>query len=108
VTTNAESLFAATLPCRDEDPELFFPVSGPGTEQHAAAVDAARAVCADCPAQAKCLAYVLAIESPCSPHGIWAGTTPEQRSTLRRARRRAAQRAYGRVVDEYEMAGSVA
>lgn len=125
--TNADGLFAAALPCRDEDPELFFPISGPGTERYEAAVEEACAVCASCPARAECLAYVLKIESPTSPHGIWGGTTPEQRSTLRRKLRRAAEQAAlpplpiaalgagapdhlvtGRVVDEYETAGSVA
>ncbi len=41
--------------CRDEDPELFFPVgtSGPALAQ----VDAAKGVCASCPVTAECLAF---------------------------------------------------
>ena len=44
--------------CRDEDPELFFPVgnSGPALAQ----VAAAKKVCNRCPVTSQCLAWALA------------------------------------------------
>lgn len=60
--------------CRDQDPELFFPVSevGPGSEQ----VQRAKAVCARCPAQRECLEYAIEIGLA---HGVFGGATPHER-----------------------------
>jgi WhiB family transcriptional regulator, redox-sensing transcriptional regulator len=72
--------------CRDEDPELFFPVSemGPGARQ----VAQAKAVCARCPVRSECLTYAL---DNGLDHGIFGGTTEGERRTLfRRARTDAA------------------
>ena len=68
--------------CRDEDPELFFPVSevGPGARQAAEA----KAVCARCPVRSRCLDY--AIDNGLD-HGVFGGTTERERSDLVRARR---------------------
>jgi len=68
--------------CRDEDPELFFPISakGPGLAQAAEA----KAVCARCPVRDACLAYALATDQDA---GIWGGLTEEERRGLRRRRR---------------------
>jgi WhiB family transcriptional regulator, redox-sensing transcriptional regulator len=68
--------------CRDEDPELFFPVSemGPSARQ----VDQAKAVCARCPVRARCLTYAL--ENGLD-HGIYGGTTETERRLLRRRER---------------------
>ena len=65
--------------CRDEDPELFFPVSemGPGARQ----IDHAKAVCAACPVRAHCLDYAL---DNALDHGIFGGTTEAERRSLRR------------------------
>ncbi|OXM73455.1 MULTISPECIES: WhiB family transcriptional regulator [Amycolatopsis] len=70
--------------CRDEDPELFFPVSemGPGARQ----VARAKAVCASCPVRAECLAYAL---DTGLDNGIFGGTTEGERRSLIRSRRRA-------------------
>ncbi|AIJ25199.1 MULTISPECIES: WhiB family transcriptional regulator [Amycolatopsis] len=70
--------------CRDEDPELFFPVSemGPGARQ----VARAKAVCASCPVRAECLAYAL---DSGLDNGIFGGTTEQERRSLIRSRRRA-------------------
>ncbi|NIH79293.1 WhiB family transcriptional regulator [Amycolatopsis viridis] len=70
--------------CRDEDPELFFPVSemGPGARQ----VARAKAVCASCPVRAECLAYAL---DAGLDNGIFGGTTEQERRSLVRSRRRA-------------------
>jgi WhiB family transcriptional regulator, redox-sensing transcriptional regulator len=68
--------------CRDEDPELFFPVSeiGPGARQ----TERAKAVCARCPVRAQCLEYAL---DSGLDHGIFGGTTDAERRRLRRRTR---------------------
>ncbi|PXY25939.1 transcription factor WhiB [Prauserella sp. PE36] len=72
--------------CRDEDPELFFPVSdmGPGAQQTAQA----KAICARCPVRAECLRYAL--ESGLD-YGIFGGTTERERRALVRRNRAAGQ-----------------
>jgi WhiB family transcriptional regulator, redox-sensing transcriptional regulator len=68
--------------CRDEDPELFFPVSdtGPGARQ----AEQAKAVCARCPVRELCLDYAL---DSGLDHGIFGGTTETERRELRRRTR---------------------
>ena len=70
--------------CRDEDPELFFPISevGPGARQTAQA----KAVCARCPVRTQCLEYAL--DNGLS-HGIFGGMTESDRRTLARRTRAA-------------------
>ena len=67
--------------CRDQDPELFFPLTemGPGARD----VERAKAVCAGCPVRAECLRYAL---DNGLDHGIFGGTTETERRALRRAR----------------------
>lgn len=55
------------------NPNLFFPDS---KEQEAKCLPIARTICAGCPERKECLDYALKEQIP---HGIWAGTTPEQR-----------------------------
>lgn len=64
--------------CRDEDPELFFPVTdtGPGARQ----VAQAKAVCARCPVRAQCLEYAL---DNGLTHGIFGGLTEQERRRVR-------------------------
>jgi WhiB family redox-sensing transcriptional regulator len=71
--------------CRDQDPELFFPVSdiGPGARQ----AERAKAVCARCPVRAQCLEYAL---DNGLDHGIYGGTSESERRMLRRTVRKAA------------------
>ncbi|NIJ13789.1 WhiB family redox-sensing transcriptional regulator [Saccharomonospora amisosensis] len=71
--------------CRDEDPELFFPVSdvGPGAVQ----TERAKAVCASCPVRARCLEYAL--ENGLD-YGIFGGMTERERRELTREHRRRA------------------
>ncbi|SDJ95409.1 WhiB family transcriptional regulator, redox-sensing transcriptional regulator [Actinopolyspora mzabensis] len=80
--------------CRDEDPELFFPVSevGPGAQQ----VQQAKKICAQCPVSSECLAYA---QRTGLDFGIFGGMTPEER---REAGRRA--RGAARGVDSRESA----
>jgi WhiB family redox-sensing transcriptional regulator len=67
--------------CRDEDPELFFPIAsaGPGSAQ----VAAAKAVCARCTVREACLRFALRANQD---HGVWGGTSEEERRMLRHAR----------------------
>jgi WhiB family redox-sensing transcriptional regulator len=73
--------------CRDEDPELFFPVSDIGLGARQA--DQAKAVCDRCPVRAQCLEYAL---DNGLDYGIFGGTTEAERRELRR-KERAAPRA---------------
>ena len=74
--------------CRDTDPDLFFPIgsTGPALDQ----IDAAKEVCAICPAREPCLEFALATNQE---SGVWGGTSEDERRKLRRswlaARRRA-------------------
>lgn len=65
--------------CRDEDPELFFPISevGLGAKQ----VNRAKAVCARCPVASECLADAL---DHGLDFGIFGGMTPRERRSLTR------------------------
>ncbi len=60
--------------CRGLDVALFHPDRGDyrGEQQ-------ARAVCAHCPVQARCLAHALTHHEP---HGIWGGTSARERRGL--------------------------
>jgi WhiB family redox-sensing transcriptional regulator len=66
---------------RADDPELFFPH---GTDMLALRqVQRAKAFCARCPVRDECLSYALASQQR---HGIWGGTTAEERRDLDRIR----------------------
>jgi WhiB family transcriptional regulator, redox-sensing transcriptional regulator len=73
--------------CRETDPELFFPIALEGSAVEEIA--AARAICGRCEVRRQCLAYALRT----MPHGIWGGTTREERIALRAAVRPGAPRA---------------
>lgn len=64
--------------CRDEDPELFFPIgnSGPAVAQ----TEEAKAVCRRCPVIEECLAYALETGEN---FGVWGGLGEEERRELR-------------------------
>lgn len=65
--------------CRDEDPELFFPIgtTGPAERQS----ELAKRVCRRCPVVDPCLQFALRTGQN---YGVWGGTTPEERRALRR------------------------
>ena len=65
--------------CRDEDPELFFPIgtAGPAAVQ----VEEAKVVCRRCPVTTDCLTW--AIESG-QDAGVWGGTSEDERRALAR------------------------
>ena len=67
--------------CLSKDPDLFFPVAtGEAGAKQAAA---AQRVCGTCRVWRECLEYAL---SSGQTHGIWGGTTPEERIQARRRR----------------------
>ncbi|MEU5286321.1 WhiB family transcriptional regulator [Streptomyces sp. CA-278952] len=77
--------------CRDEDPDLFFPIgsTGPAVVQ----AKEAKAVCRSCPVQAACLEWALENKQE---SGIWGGLSEDERRALkRRSRRRAEARGRG-------------
>lgn len=61
--------------CPQTDPEIFFPEKGSSSRQ-------ALKVCASCPVKLDCL--TTALHSPYGAIGIWGGTTPDERKSLRR------------------------
>ena len=65
--------------CLSADPDLFFPISvaGPGSAQ----VAEAKSVCRGCPVHRQCLDFALRNSRV---HGIWGGTTEEDRVRMRR------------------------
>jgi WhiB family redox-sensing transcriptional regulator len=69
--------------CKDEDPELFFPVgnTGPAASQ----IEAAKDVCTRCPVRLSCLEWAV---QTAQDSGVWGGLTEEERRALRRARAR--------------------
>jgi WhiB family transcriptional regulator, redox-sensing transcriptional regulator len=68
--------------CRQADPELFFPTERSGGYTHQ--VTHAREICAGCQVRQPCLATALhGPQAHNDQHGIFAGTTAKQRSTLR-------------------------
>jgi WhiB family redox-sensing transcriptional regulator len=72
--------------CRDEDPELFFPIGSAGLA--ATQVEQAKEVCMLCQVREECLEWAMATEQEA---GVWGGLAEDERRALRRARRRAAQ-----------------
>jgi WhiB family transcriptional regulator, redox-sensing transcriptional regulator len=69
--------------CKDEDPELFFPIGTTGPA--AAQIDAAKAICMKCEVRVHCLEWALATGQDA---GVWGGLSEEERRALRRVRRR--------------------
>ncbi|MGA4867258.1 WhiB family transcriptional regulator [Streptomyces lavendulocolor] len=93
---NANYVPAADLPvntnwrersaCREEDPELFFPIgnTGPALLQ----VEEAKAVCRRCPVMEICLRWAL---EHGEDGGVWGGLSEDERRAMKR--RAARQRA---------------
>ncbi|MEU8682773.1 WhiB family transcriptional regulator [Streptomyces sp. NPDC048611] len=72
--------------CREEDPELFFPVgnTGPALLQ----IEEAKTVCRRCPVMGQCLQWALESRQDT---GVWGGMSEDERRAMRRraARHRA-------------------
>ncbi len=69
--------------CKDEDPELFFPIGTTGPA--AAQTEAAKAICMQCDVRTECLEWSLATGQEA---GVWGGLSEDERRALKRARRR--------------------
>ncbi len=76
--------------CREADPELFFPVTahGPGARE----IARAKAVCSACRVRRQCLQYALATRQM---HGVWGGTSEDERLPQVRRERDRDQRDHG-------------
>ncbi len=68
-----------TALCRDEDPELFFPIgtTGPAAYQ----VEQAKVVCNRCSVVDACLSWALETGQEA---GVWGGTSEDERRLLKR------------------------
>ena len=68
--------------CREEDPELFFPIgtTGPAATQ----VADAKAVCRRCPSVDHCLTWALDTGQDA---GVWGATSEDERRILKRRQR---------------------
>ena len=75
--------------CRDEDPELFFPIgnTGPALLQ----IEEAKSVCRRCPVRDECLQFALETGQDA---GVWGGLSEDERRALKRRNARARARAY--------------
>ncbi len=64
--------------CRDEDPELFFPIgdTGPALVQ----IEDAKAICRVCPVVSACLEWALETDQDA---GVWGGLSEPERRRLR-------------------------
>jgi len=65
--------------CRDEDPELFFPIgnTGPALVQ----IDEAKDVCQRCTVTEDCLTWALETGQD---SGVWGGLSEDERRALKR------------------------
>ncbi len=65
--------------CRDEDPELFFPIGniGPALLQ----IEEAKRICQSCQVRESCLQWAL---ETCQESGVWGGMSEDERRLLRR------------------------
>jgi WhiB family transcriptional regulator, redox-sensing transcriptional regulator len=73
--------------CRDMDPDLFFPISP--TRLAADQIGKAKSICASCQVREECLQFALRTKDT---HGIWGGTTPDERRRELRRRAKTARR----------------
>ena len=80
MTTHATDWRAAGA-CRSADPELFFPIAT-GVAVTATQVMKAQRICAGCGVRQQCLDFAM---QNGEVHGVWGGTTPEERVRARRA-----------------------
>ncbi|WP_328903957.1 WhiB family transcriptional regulator [Streptomyces sp. NBC_00441] len=73
--------------CRDEDPDLFFPIgsTGPALVQ----AEEAKAVCRRCPVQEECLRWALENNQDA---GVWGGLGENERRALKRRTRQRSHR----------------
>lgn len=73
--------------CRHANPDLFFPVATT-VRGRAELAAKAKAICDGCPVRPECLEFAQSNELN---YGIWGGTTPEDRTRIRRREQRQAR-----------------
>jgi WhiB family transcriptional regulator, redox-sensing transcriptional regulator len=84
--TGSAANWRSSAACLSADPDLFFPISSTGPAERQ--ITRAKVICAGCPVRIQCLDFALTHDQT---HGIWGGTTAEDRQRdRRRTRRRAA------------------
>lgn len=71
--------------CRDEDPDLFFPVGKTGL-QVLRQIEEAKAACRRCDVREECLAWAI---TSGQEHGVWGGTSEDERRSIGRRAARA-------------------
>ncbi len=96
MTTDYVTDWRAAGACLSADPELFFPIAAGAPAQKQ--VSRALRVCAHCAVRQQCYDFAMRTGEA---HGIWGGTTPEERTRARRekARLRAQARARERALE---------
>ena len=72
----------ADAACLGQGPATFFPKRGPGTATDLA-VDEAKAICYGCPTREECFRYAMRHNIK---HGVWGGTSVNERRAIRRRR----------------------
>jgi WhiB family transcriptional regulator, redox-sensing transcriptional regulator len=75
--------------CRDQDPELFFPIGTTDRALHQ--LQRAKAVCQACPVQEPCLEWVLRAEPLGQESGVCGGFGESERRSLKRRAARSPQ-----------------
>jgi WhiB family transcriptional regulator, redox-sensing transcriptional regulator len=81
--------------CVSADPDLFFPFATGAVAARQA--NQARRICAGCAVRAQCLQFAMDVPEA---HGIWGGSTPEERMRERRRDREKNRRRVQRVASE--------
>lgn len=76
VDTDEDWMLDAACRPSSVNPKIFFPGNGPGLE-------AAQAICKDCPVKERCLEYALANRID---HGVWGGESERSRRRILKAR----------------------
>lgn len=77
IMTYADEDWRSQSACLTADPELFFPLSsvGPSLEQ----LSEAKMICGKCPVREECLEFALSTHQV---HGVWGGTSEDERRKL--------------------------
>ncbi|MER5200509.1 WhiB family transcriptional regulator [Streptomyces sp. NPDC002755] len=65
--------------CKDEDPDLFFPIGNTGAAL--LQIEEAKAACRRCPVMERCLQWAL---ENGQEHGVWGGTDEGDRRRMKR------------------------
>jgi WhiB family redox-sensing transcriptional regulator len=81
----ASWIWQANGACRGEDSNLFYYEDNERGDHKESRTIAAKAICGTCKVQTECLEFALQINER---YGIWGGTTPEERNTMKRRRQR--------------------